>query len=332
MRRRRTPIETVGMSFLDAIFCGFGAIVLLFVLSEAGQPKAIEQDSAELQSLIRKLETELQQVRGESDLINRELTGRIEQIAEEKEHLARLQGDLSALEGEFEAAKDTAAVQNKLAGKLAEARQELTEEMIRLQRRRPPPRQNAVGGVPVDSEYIIFIIDTSGSMQSYAWPLVQKKMQETLAVYPSVEGIQVMNDMGTYMFPQYAGKWIPDTAARRKAILKRLKTWNAFSNSSPVEGIEAAIRTFYEPGRKISLYVFGDEFSGGSIDAVLDSVDRLNRKGAGGERLVRIHAVGFPVVFGEAPGQPQTGIRFAMLMRVLTERNGGAFIGLDDYR
>jgi hypothetical protein len=332
VRRRRTAIETVGMSFLDAIFCGFGAIVLLFVLSEAGQPNAIEQDSAELQSLIRQLEAELERVRGDADLINRELAGRIEQIAEEKENIARLQGDLSDLEGEFQAARDTAAVQNTLAGKLAEARQELTEEMMRLQRSRPPPSTSTVGGVPVDSEYIIFIIDTSGSMQSYAWPLVQKKMQETLAVYPRVKGIQVMNDMGTYMFPQYAGEWIPDTEARRKAILQRLQNWNAFSNSSPVEGIEAAIRTFYQPGRKISLYVFGDEFSGGSIDAVLDSVDRLNRRGAGGERLVRIHAVGFPVVFGEAPGQPQTGVRFAMLMRLLTERNGGAFIGLDHYR
>ena len=46
------------------------------------------------------------------------------------------------------------------------AQQELTEEMRRLQERNyQRPRTDApVGGIPVDSEYVIFVIDTSGSM------------------------------------------------------------------------------------------------------------------------------------------------------------------------
>ena len=52
-----------------------------------------------------------------------------------------------------------------------------------------------------------------------AWPTVVSKMEEVLTVHPSVKGIQVMNDMGKYMFEGYAGKWIPDTPARRKEIL-----------------------------------------------------------------------------------------------------------------
>ncbi|NIS78034.1 MAG: VWA domain-containing protein, partial [Deltaproteobacteria bacterium] len=78
------------------------------------------------------------------------------------------------------------------------------------------------------------IIDTSGSMHNYAWPLVVKKMDETLDIYPKVKGIQVMNDMGQYMFSRYAGKWIPDTPGRRRIILDRLRRWTPFSNSSPV--------------------------------------------------------------------------------------------------
>ncbi len=81
-------------------------------------------------------------------------------------------------------------------------------------------------------------------MQRFAWPLVQRKMKEVLDAYPKVKGLQIMNDEGVYMFSRYAGKWIPDTKARRKAVLARLRTWNAFSNSSPVEGIEIAIRTY----------------------------------------------------------------------------------------
>ena len=92
------------------------------------------------------------------------------------------------------------------------------------------------------------------------------------------------------------------------------------------------IRTFYDPGKKISLYVFGDEFTGESIAQVIDTVDRINRADAEGNRLVRIHAVGFPVQFIRAPHLQTTGIRFATLMRELTFRNGGTFVALNDFR
>jgi len=135
--------------------------------------------------------------------------------------------------------------------------------------------------------------------------------------------------MGEYMFQQYDGKWIPDTPSRRKAVLTRLATWAPFSNSSPVEGINRAIRTFAAPDKKVSIYLFGDDFAGGqSIDEVLDNVERLNVKDRSGTPRVRIHAVGFPVNIGNVLGA-QSGARFANLMRVLCERNGGTFVALN---
>ena len=169
-------------------------------------------------------------------------------------------------------------------------------------------------------------------MQRNAWSLVQKKLAETLKVYPKVKGIQIMNDMGNYMFSQYRGEWIPDTPARRRAIISNLSTWRSFSNSSPVEGIEAAIRTFYAPDKKISLYVFGDEFSGKAIQPVIDQVDRINKATRDGTRRVRIHAVGFPVILRDRVGRGNTGERFATLMRILSQKNGGTFVGLNSTR
>jgi hypothetical protein len=141
-----------------------------------------------------------------------------------------------------------------------------------------------------------------------------------------------MNDEGVYMFSHYAGKWIPDTKARREAVLLRLRTWTAFSNSSPVEGIETAIRTFYSQDKKISLYVFGDEFTGDSVDDVLRTVERLNHPDRSGQRRVRIHAIGFPTIFTQARFGETTGVRFAMLMRLLCEQNGGAFVALNSLK
>jgi hypothetical protein len=136
-----------------------------------------------------------------------------------------------------------------------------------------------------------------------------------------------MSDEGTYMFSGYRGKWIPDTPTQRRTVIERLRTWNVFSNSSPIEGIVEAIRTYYAKDKKISLYVLGDEFTGSSIDSVVKGVDLINREDATGERRVRIHAIGFPV----RPDAPQyTNIRFATLMRILCNRNGGTFVGLDN--
>jgi hypothetical protein len=332
-RRERRPFEVFSLSFLDCICCGFGAIILLFVLNKMGEPSALEQARQDLRKLLARLEEELHEIRGETTVLNRSLRGRDEQLSKERLKVARLSGDLSTVQGRFQASRELSSVQDIIAGRLLAAQQELSEEMKRLQQQHDEayrrPTDAPVGGIPVDSEYIIFVIDTSGSMQRFAWPAVRRKMDEVLDAYPKVKGIQIMDDEGGYMFSSYAGKWIPDTPARRQAIRERIRSWNPFSNSSPVEGIEAAIKLFWSPDRRISIYVFGDEFTGDSIDEVLRDIDRLNRRDAKGERKVRIHAIGFPTLFDQSQYPETTGIRFATLMRLVCERNGGAFVALN---
>jgi len=333
MRRRkkgRRAFEVFNLSFLDCICCGFGAMILLFVLSKAGEPIVIEGVKEDLTGLLRDLQEQKFELRGEVTVLNRELPGKKEQLSEEKERLARLQGDLSEIRGEFSASNDMMQVQNTIEQKLAEAKQELTEEMRRLlaQQRPAPDEDQPVGGIAVDSEYVIFIIDTSGSMVQGAWPQMLRKMEEILDVYPRLKGMQVMNDMGQYMFPQYAGQWIPDTPGRRSGMLRVLRTWFPFSNSSPVEGIEEAIRRYANDEDAISLFVLGDEFSGGmgAMDRVMARVERFNNRPDGKQR-VRIHAVGFPAVMMSGMGRGNTGVLFAMLMREMCEHNAGTFVG-----
>ncbi|MEA3241197.1 MAG: VWA domain-containing protein [Pseudomonadota bacterium] len=329
MRKQRRTITVFNLSFLDVVSCGFGAIILLLVILKGSEPMVVEKMSVDLTGLVARLEQEIHEIRGETLMLNRELPAREQQLSEEKKKLARLRGDLSVIEGQYKTANMDLAAQTRIETQLQTARQILTEEMRRLQQNTPAPApDSAIGGIPVDSEYIIFVIDTSGSMQRFAWPLVRRKMEEILTIYPKVKGIQVMNDMGDYMFSQYAGHWIPDSPARRRSILGRLASWAPFSNSSPVEGVTSAIRRFHTSGRRISIYVFGDDFSRGSIQDVVDTVDVINRSGRHGKRLVRIHAVGFPVLFKQG-GTERNVVRFAALMRRLAEDNNGSFVGLN---
>jgi hypothetical protein len=333
VRNRRRNVEVAGLSFLDAICCGFGAIILLLVLTKFAEPVIIEQTTEQLDAIIRSLEEELVQIRGETKIANAALVSKKEQLSEDERRLARLQGDLSRIQGEFAASDSSAAVSSTIAGQLAEARQRLTLEMQRLQsaQQKASLESSLVGGIPVDSEYIIFVIDTSGSMQNFSWRTLLRKINEVLDAYPKVKGIQVMNDMGAYLFARFRNKWIPDTPARRRGIISSLASWQPFSNSSPVEGITKAIQTFWAPDKKISIYVFGDEFTGRSIEEVIRTVDRINRADAQGNRRVRIHAIGFPYLFRQPENMKSTGVRFATLMRALCHRNGGTFVGLTEF-
>ncbi len=326
----RRPIEIFSMSFLDVVSCGFGAIILVLVIMRISEPLAIEALRIDLSGLLAKLEEERYALRGETKVLNRDLNSKQQQVSEIKTQLARLQGDLSKLKGQYQASRLDNDTQSTLTGQLLSAQQSLSAEMQRLAQQQPVAKKNnnVVAGIPADSEYIIFIIDTSGSMQHGAWPLVIKKLDQVLDSYPHVKGIQVMNDMGGYLFSQFSGKWIPDTPARRRAILRRMRRWAPFSNSSPVEGITRAINTFSSPKHKISLYVFGDEFSSGTIDGVVNQVDKINKTNRKGERRVRIHGIGFPTLFRGNNIGP-TSVRFAALMRVLAYRNGGTFVALN---
>ena len=308
--RKRRDMETFNLSFLDVVCCGFGAVILLLVITKIYEPVTIQKSQEELQKLIVTLEQELNLIRGESTVLNQTLTEVREQLSENDEQKNRLTGDLSELQGEFTASKALADEKTAEMNGLLSAKQSMTEIMRRLLKDYRPKDETTVGGIPVDSEYIIFVIDTSGSMTQGPWNLVIQKITETLAVYPKLKGIQVLNDEGEYMFSSYAGRWIPDSPSIRKNITSRLQYWNPYSDSSPVEGITEAINTFYDRDKKISIYVFGVDFPRGSVEAVCRYVARINKADRFGNRLVRIHGIGFPTDIGTA-----NVAKFAHLMR-----------------
>lgn len=325
MRRRRS-VEVFSLSFLDCICCGFGAIILLMVLTDYARPAKIEESRVNLQAQLRNLQQQLQVVRGESDDLERQLQGRVDTLQRERQKLEHLSGDLSSIQGQYKASKQEAAVTNTIESDLVSAKEKLTAEMIRvLKDHANRPATEAVAGIPIDSEYVIFIIDTSASMTANHWDVNLAIIDEILGIYPHVKGLQVMNDQGTYMFTGTKGRWLEDSPGQRAEIRARARHWHAFSQSNPVPGMEEAIRSYWATDRRVSVFVLGDEFTGDSIQAALDSIGNLNKPDANGRRPVRIHAIGFP----EGPDMsPFTNIRFAALMRLVTEQNNGTFVGL----
>lgn len=286
--------EENALAFLDIISCSFGAVVLLLLIVKTTAPE----------------DEEAQQV---------VMASQSEEVAL-KEEVGRKKEQLAALSRQVEKSGVGKMAQDKLKGKLQAALQTLDREMRQLKLN---PQENKVGGIPADSRYIIFIIDTSGSMKSYAWHKVLEQIEAIMDVYPKVEGMQVLSDMGAYLYPGYKGRWLKDTPARRRRILHDIRSWGTYSNSNPVEGIYTAVRQYAKKTKQMSLYVLGDDFSG-SVQQVLSDVERLN-SGASGHK-VRIHAIGF-----YTPGVGVASVSFLDFARLseLTRRNGGTFIGIN---
>jgi hypothetical protein len=183
-------------------------------------------------------------------------------------------------------------------------------------------------GIPLDSDYLIFVIDTSGSMRRYEWDRVRAHLEATLDEHPAVAGIQVLNDEGNHLFLSTTGGWMTDSPQTRREILERLEDWDSFSNSSPRRGILTAIQDYADPAKRISVYVYSDDLSSGatSIAPILREIEGLNSLGNGGFR-VRINGVAFPIYYDQTGGMGTAG-DYVRLMNTLTQRNGGGFVAL----
>jgi len=312
MKPRRASMEIFSLSFLDIISCGFGAVILLVLIS---RPLA-STTSADIDTA----KTLLQQIMSAEDRVNQSS----KQLKKEQEQLVRLKQLRAQLSNSEATAKKQLGAKTreleKLDGDLEGL--SLVERSLKRTSIRPSSsttRDAEVGGIPVDSDYVIFIIDTSGSMINI-WPRVSREVLNVLKIHPKVKGFQIMNDNGIHLISSYAGKWIPDTPQRRKAVMRMFGSWQSASNSSPVEGLEVALKRYAKPSVSLSIYVFGDDYSGSSYGPVIDTIGNLNRNRISGKRLAKIHAIGFMSQY--------TTNRFSILMRELTQRNGGTFLAL----
>jgi hypothetical protein len=326
-RLRRRDAEIFSLSFLDCICCGFGAIILLLVISEFGEPVVIEKSRKDLQQQVLDLQKQLFEIRGETDELNRAMKGRTDLLEAARRNLARASGEMSQIKGQYQSSRSDSSVTTIVETELTAAFQSLSAEQEKLlakSRERRRIRTDAVGGIPVDSQYIIFVVDTSGSMQGAHWETANEVMREVLDIYPRVKGLQIVDDNGKEMFGGTRGTWLVDGPQLRARIVERMKTWQTFSDSDPSDGIIQAIGTYWAPDKRISLYVLGDEFTGKSIQTAIDSVTRVNKTDEQGRRRVRIHGIGFP----EGGMAPFTNIRFSALMRAMCEQNNGTFVGI----
>jgi hypothetical protein len=340
MRRQKRNMETFNLSFLDVVCCGFGAVILLLVITKIYEPITIQNSKEGLQSLVIKLAQELEVIRGDSTTMNKRLTETTEQISEKNKKKNKLQGDLFIIQGEFNSTKSMSDEQLSDRDSLFLLKQKLNEAQQRLQTEIDASNSRAAG-IPVDSEYVIFIIDNSPSMtgNKKIWGDLKQSMVQILDAFPEgkLKGLQVMNCNGAYLYPTFAGEWIPDTDQQRDNIIQGLRDFGS-SNSSrrvacdsnPVAGIYEAVSQ-YGSNNKIALWILGDDLMeeskpgycrNDSAECIRRIVAKYNKLDAKGEPMIRVHGKAFVNDRNAAWYQDE----FFNMLRVVANENYGAFV------
>ena len=330
MRTRRRQTNEASISFLDVISCGFGAVVLLLVVAELGDPaKRIELEQSIVTSF-KLLQESLFEKRKENEQLTKLLQSSRSELEQVNRQTQKIQ---EKIESEVipipEIDESRPTVEDlKLMAMFYQ------EEKERLEGERIVTADNQVGGIPLDSEYIIFLIDSSGSMKQMK-AAVDQQFRAILDTYPRVKGLQIVNNRGQYLYPETAGGWVEDTEARRKEILAKYVLWSSDIQSDPTEGLVAAVQTYSAQDKELCIFVLGDDYQTfADIGRLIEGIDKLQEKGPTGKPKIRIHGMGFPWLLKQMENFSdvrlyEQAVKYAALMRNLSSRSNGAFIGLN---
>lgn len=311
-KNNRRSSELFNLSFLDIISCGFGAIVILLLISKTGGDNgSLKQVEDGVKVLI------------EAQDKNKFLSERKKTLDTQLLFLTNtksdLENDIKTIEKSIErlSNKKRNAVESN-----SEFSKKLKNINTALQNsNNNNERDTEVGGIPVDSEYIVFIIDTSGSMQRI-WKKVMLYVEEIIKIHPTVKGFKIINDQGVPMGAN--DKYLMDTETYRAGAIAQLKNFSGQSSSNPVGGIISSLRKI-KLNQRTSLYIIGDDYSmygSKEFGKDLKIIKDLNTT-ISGKRKARIHGIGFISSEG-------SGLEFSKFMRALTQENGGTFIALPD--
>jgi hypothetical protein len=336
-KKRRAP-EEFSIAFLDVICCGFGAVILLLMITKTVQPQVLEAVAAESTASVELLEDQRYEIRGKTVSLNRKLTSKQQQLSELKSKVAILQGEARALESDKTSLERAFGDSLEAKENLQLALQKLTEEQKRLQLQQSQIANDVIGGIPVDSEYIVFVVDTSGSMTS-DWSKVMEQLLNAIKVYPTIKGVQVLNGGGKHMRPSTEGFFLPGTEFKSSQFISQLNGFkNTFDESDLTPGIIKAVELYSKADKQVSIYVFADDISTAvSPQAILNKIKRVNYASSSGLAKTRIHVVGFPNLlnFLRNPMMRAFDIgdrvaSFAHFARSVAEQNGGAFIAISE--
>lgn len=314
-RLKRPPVEIFNIAFLDIISCAFGAVVLLILLSKNG-----DQGEQSASNAIARLVEQVVVAKQTVSALQAQFSKTTEDVKAAEQQAGAAASAAQNLESSIPRAQQTL---QQLQDQARSLREQIRVANARMQTTTPIEKPSSeVGGIPTDADYVIFVIDNSGSMSGGGgWNRVVKVVEDIIKNHPQMKGFQVMAADGSFMYPGQEGKWLTDNGGMRDRAIARLQGFRGGA-SAPEEGILRAVDLYKKTQAKVSMYVFGDDYRPSDLDNIVTQITERNRDTTG-KPIIRIHGVGF---YRPVGGNVET---FAAFMQAVAKRNRGAFVGLN---
>lgn len=306
---KRQDNQVFSMSFLDIMSCGFGALVLILLISQFKTYDSNNTDASEkiLETLqtIDLLELEIENLKNS----NNNLSNFVNEL---NTKLSAKESLLNSVMGAATAAN--ASNQSKVAS---------INSQIDNQKNLKRAINNA-GGINVDSDYVVFIVDNSGSMIQFApWQNVIKEIEIIIDAFPTIKGFQILNDQGRKMINTNK-KWLEDNDDNRRLLKSSLKNPTQLSLSNPMPALKIALNRYANGIDDVGIFIFGDDIQ--INDRTADAYKEINNiNNQLGKPKARINAIAFPTAV-QYPILENSNIMYINFMRQLTEANGGSVV------
>jgi len=164
LKEKRRETEIFSLSFMDCICCGFGAILLLFILTTGQKTDFTQEQLDDLKTRVNQLDTQITQERAELERMAKPAT-----LTEEE--LARLLQENASDRQKVTAEKEQLKLLLQQLGQLKDAQAKLLAEQANLPKEDEQPvpipevdRRQYLTGVKLEGTHILFLLRTSGSM------------------------------------------------------------------------------------------------------------------------------------------------------------------------
>lgn len=229
-KKRRSP-QVFSISFLDCICCGFGGVLLLFVLVAGKQRNAQEQQMSEIREVVGRFEHDVQ-------VKKREIQQLASTADEDEERQREIEARNRARLSELTLQEVEMALLLEQQSVLEDELRELIDDKdeIPTVKEKPPvpipnpQRRQYLTGFKLEGTYFLFLVRASGSMlgdsveeaiamqsksdtekrNSKKWQRVVRSVRWLIASLPEDSAFQVclFAENTTYLLPTYQRDWM----------------------------------------------------------------------------------------------------------------------------
>ncbi|HEB69610.1 MAG TPA: VWA domain-containing protein [Desulfobulbus sp.] len=253
---RRRQLSPFNLAFLDIMFCGFGAVVLLVLLVNAQSVRSRKQQHEDLRAEVDRLEQEVKVGREYLGNLQSSLLESEDQTISIREQIARLEKEKTRLAAEMTSSREQSKARRQQVDTLAAALKKLEAEQKRLaekpvirgsraRRYEGEGHRQYLTGLKLGGHRVLILVDGSASMLDASvvgvlrlrnmapalqknapkWQQVQKTVRWLVANLPPSSSVQII--VFNTRAVSAAGKkknWLPVTeTAAVDAMLARFR-------------------------------------------------------------------------------------------------------------